>query len=253
MTLNTNSDELRKVTKKKRSTVKGKFHRLYNTFKSEVESNSDLDVLEQILKDLEVCYNDLENKHSDYIDILDSEDENDKIAITTVNDDIDKIYKELCNARSTVVSRRRKLDDERVKIEPEVKMRPKKSGDVLRIKKLDASVFNGSIRTYPTFKKDYELRLIASFGKDPFALTAVQGISNDFEKMVNRLNMKYGCPSKLVDDVLQDIRKLKRVPDNDITKFLSMISRYNMPILRQKKYPELVQLNILQEHHQYYV
>ena len=104
--------------------------------------------------------------------------------------------------------------------------------DTLRVKKLDVPTFSGNIREYPAFKRDYELHMLPSFGKDPFALRSclqgsaletIHGLYDNFEEMMDRLDTKYGCPAKLVDAIIMDIRKLKRVSDDDSSKFLKMI------------------------------
>ena len=43
---------------------------------------------------------------------------------------------------------------------------------------------------------------------------------DDFDEMMNRLDRKYGCSTKLVDSIINDIRKLKKVSDEDHAKLL---------------------------------
>ena len=38
--------------------------------------------------------------------------------------------------------------------------------------------------------------------------------------MMNRLDMKYGCSSKLVDSIINEIRKQKQISDDDHVKLL---------------------------------
>ena len=41
--------------------------------------------------------------------------------------------------------------------------------------------------------------------------------------MFRRLDLKYGRPEKLIDAVLIELKKLKRIPDNDFKKFVSTV------------------------------
>ena len=71
--------------------------------------------------------------------------------------------------------------------------------------------------------------MIPSFGQDSFALRSylsgkgLQSIQGLNEEMMNRLDAKYGCKEKLVNGILIDISRMKRVPDDDCAKFTKMI------------------------------
>ena len=102
----------------------------------------------------------------------------------------------------------------------------------LTVKKLNAPSFSGNIRDYPNFKKDYLAHMIPTFGEDPFALRScltgkalelIQGVGDDYTEMMMRLELRFGCSEKLVDAILKDIDKLKKVPDGDSVKFLQLV------------------------------
>ena len=215
-----------KTAKSQRSAAKGKFHRILNSFVYNDEAKIESDVLSEILADLNISYGELEIKHAAYIEQLDPEaDEDDQIALEAVEQDMSKMYNELCKARSAISVR--KKAEVKVEVKRGVKVESR-----LMVKKLEAPSFSGSIREYPTFKRDYDVHMFPSFGEDPFslrsclsgkALEVVQGIGDDYKEMRKRLELKFGCPEKLVDVVMSDISRLKKVPDGDDSRFLRLV------------------------------
>ena len=135
------ADQLLKSMKSKRSSAKGKFHRIYNTFVLNINGNAEGEVISQILQDLNVAYADLEDKHAAYIECLNPEDdENDKAILETADKDIEEMYKELCSARSDMATKKRK----EMKLEADRTVKKKESK--MMIKKLEAPMFSGNIR-----------------------------------------------------------------------------------------------------------
>ncbi|XP_062605795.1 uncharacterized protein LOC134267606 [Saccostrea cucullata] len=216
-------EEIRKMLRKKRSTAKGRFHRIYGLLLEKIQDEEESDIVKQMLSDLEQSYKDMEVRHSEYLENFDSDDENDKPKMDEANHDMNTLYKELCKARSLCLKLTTK------KITSQEKCVKEQS---LKVKKLDPPHFSGKIRNYPSFKSDYFTHMIPTYGKDPFALKnslsgepfeIIKGVDNDFEEMFKRLDLKYGRPEKLADTVLADIRALKAVPEGDSTKFTEMV------------------------------
>ena len=52
-----------------------------------------------MITDLESAYKKVEAKHTDYLEGLDEDDENDEQAIATANTCLETLYEELCKAR----------------------------------------------------------------------------------------------------------------------------------------------------------
>jgi hypothetical protein len=44
-----------------------------------------------------------------------------------------------------------------------------------------------------------------------------------FEEMFRRLDLKYGRPEKLADNILSELKGLKNIPEGDHMKFISMV------------------------------
>ncbi|CAC5376408.1 unnamed protein product [Mytilus coruscus] len=180
----------KRLTKKKRSTAKGRFHRIYGRLLEGIQDELGTIVVEKILQDLETAYTELEARHEVFLETFDSESEEDKPKINELNHDL------------------------------------------TGVKKLEAPIFAGSIRDYPSFKVDYERHMLSSYGKDPYALkqclsgealTVVKGVDNDFEEMFRRLDMKYGRAEKLIDHILNELKRLRKVQEGDNMKFISLV------------------------------
>ena len=89
-----------KITKKKRSTAKGKFHRIYGRLLEGIQEQIDIAVISKILQDLESAYVELEARHETYLETFESDNEDDKTKVNELNHDISVMYKELCKSRS---------------------------------------------------------------------------------------------------------------------------------------------------------
>ena len=55
------------------------------------------------------------------------------------------------------------------------------------------------------------------------ALMVVKGVENELEDMFRRLDLKYGRPEKLADNILSELKGLKKIQEGDYMKFISMI------------------------------
>ena len=219
-----------KAAKQKRSTAKGTFHRYLNTFNDILKNGAEEDALVKIVADAERAYGDVEEKHDALMQFYDSEDEDVSVKekINQLNGDVSIMYKELCTARNEVAIVKKK---QKVK---EMKPVISKTEEVtkMKVKPLQAPMFNGNVRDYPSFKRDYDTHMVKYYGKDTFSLkTCLSGealqlvlpVDDDYEEMIRRLDFKYGRPEKLVDVILNELKSLKKVDDDDRGKFCHMV------------------------------
>ena len=72
--------------------------------KKEVE----LEVPQQIINDLEKSYTEIEEKHAEFREVFDSDNDDDKDVITTIEDEMDGMYEEFCSAREVMIKRNKK-------------------------------------------------------------------------------------------------------------------------------------------------
>jgi hypothetical protein len=223
-----------KALKRKLSTAKGQFTRRLNNFNKEsVKEDADVEALHLTVIDIEKSYAEVETKQADLLDELKSDDEEDKKLKLTTNADSDSKYEQLCTARKTYSEMKKKSEpDKSIKQEGGTSQASASKYDLVKVKKLDAPVFDGNIRNYPNFRRSYETYMLPVHGKDPYALKGslqgealelVQGLYDDYDEMMTRLDTKYGCTSKLVDSVISDLEGLKGVPDGNHKKFLELI------------------------------
>ena len=209
------------AAKRRRSTLKGKFHRIYNRFK-ELRYSEDKYVLKNILTDMNESYKELEMGHAKFIELLDPEDDTDAVNQDSANQDMDKMYGELCECRIIV----NRVSEDSKDIEKN------KQKETVKIKRLDAPNFQGEIRQFPSFKRDYTAIMVPTYGSDPFALKKslsgealkiIQGVDNDYHEMWKRLELKYGTPERLTDAILSYIRALKVIADGDQVSFINSV------------------------------
>ena len=83
--------DAKKSFRKKRGTAKAKFHRFLNTFTKEKEQADNVEVLKLMMADLESAYKDMEMKHQNYTELLDSEDEDDKQDLAENKEDMERV------------------------------------------------------------------------------------------------------------------------------------------------------------------
>ena len=113
-----------------------------------------------------------------------------------------------------------------------MKVEKVKTYKTIKTKKLDAPHFSGKLRDYPSFKKNYERHMKPVYGDDPYALRVcltgdaeltIKGVEDDYRKMFERLDDKYGCPEKLVDSIMGDLKALKKIQEGDMIDLVKMI------------------------------
>ena len=172
-----------------------------------------------------MAYRDVEYSNDNYSELLDPADDEEKIELNSLAEDMTTLYEELCNVRKVVLINRVKPLD---KPQPEKKNEESK----LKTKKLDAPTFSGNLREYPTFKRDYERHMHPVYGNDAYALRGclkgnaekvVRGVEDNYQEMFHRLDKKYGCEEKLVDSVMGELKGLKRIQEGDVSKFVKFV------------------------------
>ena len=226
----------RNAAKKKRSTAKQRFHRVYNKMTDGLREDEEEEVRNQIMSDLENSYKEIEEKNEHLIEAIDPPDEeNNASLIQKLEDEINVMYSELCDTRKGIIGiRRSQRDRNKSSVTGEREERSRDSQ--LKIKPLQAPTFTGNIREYPSFKRDFESHMTRVYGKDPFvlktclsgeALQHVIAVDDDYDEMMKRLDMKYGRPEKL--------KSLKRVAENDNKRFMQMVDLIERSYLDLRK------------------
>ena len=105
----------------------------------------------------------------------------------------------------------------------------------LRLEKLKMPTFDGDIRQYPRFKKDFEQQVLPGLPKEsaPYALrsclgreplSTVRSVEDDIEKMLKRLDEKYGDPAKIADVVIEIIKEVKVIKEGEHKRFINFVN-----------------------------
>ena len=171
----------------------------------------------------------------------DEDDEASKTQVVGLSSDMDKIYAELSNIRNEYAKLEKREKSVEVKAEGGTSKEEVKK---LKVKPLQAPSFDGDIRQYPSFKRDYQAHMAKFYGEDAFALKScltgdalqlVQPVDDDYREMFKRLDFRYGRPEKLVDTVLNELKNLKKVEEHDSKKFVQMVDIVERCYLDLKK------------------
>lgn len=87
------------------------------------------------------------------------------------------------------------------------------------IKKVEPPNFNGGVREFPKFVKDFERLVISRHGKDPFILRqSLQGKAreaigrlDEFDQVWNRLKERFGSSAKGEVSALKPVQEGKKI------------------------------------------
>ena len=123
----------------------------------------------------------------------------------------------------------------------------------IKLEPMKMPTFNGQIREYPRFRRDFEMQVIPSVKSADSAAyilksclfeephDIVKSVDDDVRETWNRLDERYGRSSKLADAVMFDIKQLKVLSDGDDKKFLDLVN------VIEKGYRDLKRANMEHE------
>ncbi|CAB4029356.1 Hypothetical predicted protein [Paramuricea clavata] len=105
----------------------------------------------------------------------------------------------------------------------------------LRLEKLKMPTFDGDIRQYPRFKKDFEQQVLPGLPKESALyalrsclvrepLSIVRSVEDDIEEMLKRLDEKYGDPAKIADAVIESIKEVKVIKEGEHKRFINFVN-----------------------------
>ena len=219
--------------KKKRRLAKGQFTRIEGKLLSTID-NLDEWTLNNRYSDLKERWNAAQNAHDDYVLTL-ADDE-----ATTEESWVAELYDRF-DSLEIAIGKRLKI----VKGEHEAKTeaqhqystpsrQQREPSNAIRMEKLKFQSFNGDIRKFPEFLKEFKQHIEPYSNEKQLAYVLksyladsvkeeVSNVSDDYDKMWERLTEKYGDVGNLVDAILVDIKKLSLRGDNP-THVLKMIN-----------------------------
>ena len=104
----------------------------------------------------------------------------------------------------------------------------------LQLEKFPLPKFEGDIRSYPTFRRDFVEMILPIIDKKQSSFVLRKCLSKDIEKCIasceedvdvilRRLDDKYGDPSRLTDTVINDIKKFRCIEIGDAKRLIQFI------------------------------
>ena len=206
------------AAKNRRTSERRRFNRSLKFFDESVAQDDPTDILKPAFEEVCDVYKRLEKANDNFIESMDESHDDYTSLLASAEDYITDVYKLKCKAHTQLL---KKIGKEKEKAE----------STKFIVKKLEPPKFDGQIRLYPTFKKDFERLMIKNYGEDPYvlkqclsgeALKVAHGVNDDFNNMMDRLDDKFGNVTKVVDSVLCEIRALKPVPEGNNRKFVEL-------------------------------
>ena len=105
----------------------------------------------------------------------------------------------------------------------------------LNLEKIKLPKFDGEIREYPQFKRDFQRHvkptldkgdvsyvLRSCLGKEPYE--TVKSVDDDINEMWKRLDDKYGDPAKVADVIIDSIRRTKIIREGEDKRFVEFVN-----------------------------
>ena len=122
----------------------------------------------------------------------------------------------------------------------------------IRLERMKLPSFGGDIRNYARFKSDFKRQVEPHTRVEDLAYTlksclngealrVIESVDDKFKEMWNRLDDKFGRPSLLVDVIMNDIKKMRRVRDGDNKSLLHLVD------IVERGYSSLSRLKIEKE------
>ena len=202
--------------KKSRGILKGKFTRKCKLLENRLKANDPYEVLQGIYDELSVIFKDIEVINDSIIDMLNENASYNASGIEEAENYIDQLEMKKTEMRVAVV-----------------KCKSTNNTSSVKVKSLPHPIFSGDIRKFGTFTKDYDRLMTPIYGRDPYALLkclsgdaleCVQGVEDDFDSMIIRLQALYGNPCKITDSIVKDIKMLDIIPEGDSVKFIHSVN-----------------------------
>ena len=220
----------------KRRTAKGQFTRAETRVKNALEMDADSWTLEQRYKELKERWDKVQDVHDEYVECLMEEEEIDA-AQGWIDDLLDKFdLLELKVGKKMQDSNRAKTvqtsqSTERSKSQERTYRR---SESILKVQKIKPKIFKGDPRKYPDFKEFFTSHIEIQCAPSERCLILreclseeisdeVPNVGDNYLKMWERLDEKYGNVDKLVDTILDDIKKLSHAGKSN-TEVVEMIN-----------------------------
>ena len=185
-------------------------------------------ILKEYSERLEKQLNRCKNAQAQYLTTISAEEMKKELSWT---DEIYDIYSEVSTELALHITSDEKSQDKGA------------SGDTqdtqqklfrLKLQPMPLPKFDGSIRDYPRFKHDFKTQVVPSVAEvqQPYVLKSclvgtpleiVKNVDHSVTDMWKRLDDRYAEPSKVIDVIMNEIKKLPSLGENCIPEFILMV------------------------------
>ena len=109
------------------------------------------------------------------------------------------------------------------------------SASFLRLEKVGMPHFDGKLREYPQFKKDFQKQVMTQTRKSDAAYVLrtcldgeparlVKSVDDDIDEMWQRLDEKYGDPAKVPDVIIDEIKRFRMPREGEDKRFIEFVT-----------------------------
>ena len=242
------------AAKAKRTSVKGRFTWYENRLKSLLEEEEfDSWTMNNRYEDLKQRWESFQEAHDEYTALLTEEED-----ISTAEVWMNEICQRFDNIEIAVG---KAMKEDKKKLEPsvtETKMSSASSTGkqfketAIRMERLRFPTFEGDIRKYPQFKEEFvrQIQPQSSTSQLAFILKSylsgpvqeeISNVSDNYNKMWDRLDQKYGNINNLVDAILYDVKRLSisEPTDSNVLQMINVVEKANRDLERLGEEAEL--------------
>ena len=109
------------------------------------------------------------------------------------------------------------------------------SASFLQLEKVQMPHFDGKLREYPQFKRDFQKQVMTQTRKSDAAYVLrtcldaeparlVTSVDDDIDEMWQRLDEKYGDPAKVVDVIIDEIKRFRMLREGEDKRFIEFVT-----------------------------
>ena len=224
-------EKMIKDAKKRRSTAQGVLKRRINAFYETRNLDAGCTAMERAYEVVQRSFCKLEDMHEKYVELLEEED-----SIKEASDYIESFQKEIISINIDYDILVEKFKQELLEKQRRESVLCKSNHDKqvshIKIDRMKPPKFYGNVREFPIFLSEYERNVVSSYGEDPFvlksclegeALQIVKGVDDQHDEMMKRLKDRYGDYRTLSDVILNEIKKLTPIAEDNHGKFIKTI------------------------------
>jgi len=243
------------AAKAKRTTTKAQFTRYEKRLKTVMDQpEADTWTVNTRYEDLKVRWEKLQEAHDEYVSHL---VDTDTVESTVAEQWLDEIIERFDDIEVKVGQKLKGLKSETQgqalpNTVSENMSRTASGKGVVKIERMKFQVFDGDIKKYPEFKEEFvkhvqpqcddrdQAFMLKSYLSESVR-SEVSHVSDDYKKMWDRLDQKYGNTGKLVDAILADVKSisLRDATNGNVLQMINTVEKANRDLERLGEHAEL--------------